>query len=231
MNQDDEKQRLLGRAWGHAQLKMFENAVKDCEALVGLDKDDPSSYVELGYYYEKSGRLDQTIECYRYLMGRFPEYSVAYSNLGYIYQTHKKRLDLAIPLYQKALELNPADTWALNNVGTVLQAEGKWEEALSYYEKAAGSAGTLEEERACQILHNLGWACYRCKKYEEARRVFACLAQMASENASVYSDFGCVFYKLGRFREALDSFDAALQLCPGSRYYKKLWKVANRKRK
>ena len=225
-----EKSKLLGQAWGHAQLEMFEDSVKDCEALVNLDKDDPYSYIELGYYYQKIGNVERAMDCCRYLMRRFPKYNVAYANLGSIYQTDQKRFDIAMLLYEKALELNSLDTWALNNIGTILQAEGKWKEALSYYEKVTSSAKNLEKDRHYLILHNLGWAYYRCKKYKDAYRVFNYLAGEHEDKPSVFSDFGCVFYKMGRFKDALSSFEIALKLCMDSRYYQRLWKVAYQKR-
>lgn len=228
---DDEKVQLLKHAWGHAKLKMFEDAVKDCEALVDLDKDDPHSYIELGFYYEKNGNIEQATDCYLYLMKRFPRYAGAYVNLGYIYKIYKKRSDIAMLLYEKALELNPEETWALNNVGTILQEEGKWEEALSYYKRASemAQAEKVEQERANHVFHNLGWAYYRCKKYKEACEVFSYLAKKDSDNSSVFSDFGCVLYKMGKFSDSLASFEAALRLCGDSRYYKRLWSVASRK--
>ena len=225
----DVKKRLLDHAWGHAQLGMPEDAVKDCEALVGLDKDDPSSYVELGYYLEKNGKAEEAIDCYRYLMRRFPGYNTAYSNLGYLYQSYKKQFDIAMLLYEKALELNPADIWALNNIGTILQEEGRWEGALYYYQKASETLDKLEKERVFQILHNLGWAYYRCKKYEKACAVFDCLVRENGDDPSVFSDFGCVLYKMEKFEDARALFEIALKMCPASHYYKKLWKVAYQK--
>ena len=229
-NQKEEKIRLLDQAWGHAQLKMFEDAVKDCEALVGLDKDDPYSYIEMGYYYEKSGHVEQTMDCYRYLMSRFPKYSFAYSNLGHVYQTHKKRFDVAMLLYEKALELDSRNVYAVWSIGTIWQKDGEWEKALSYYEKAAGMEEKLhEKEHVYQVLRLLGWAYYRCKKYTDACRVFNRLTLEDHENCAIFSELGCVLYKLGRFKDALASIETALNLCEDSRYYKRQWKTVFRK--
>jgi len=163
-------------------------------------------------------------------MKRFPGCDTAYSNLGHIYQAHKKRFDVAMLLYEKALELNPANTWALNNIGTILQDEGRWEEALSYYKQANDSIQALEKDRAYQILHNLGWAYYRCKKYDEACAVLQYILLDKKDDPSVFSDLGCVFYKMGNVEYARSHFEAALKICPHSRYYKRLWRVAYRKK-
>ncbi len=227
----DEKLRLLNRAWGYAQLGMVEDSIKECEALVVRDKKDPHSYVELAYYYEKNGNLERAIDLYKYLMVKFPTYSTAYSNLGHIYQVRKKQPGIAMLCYEKALELNPEDAWALNNIGTVKQNEGRWAEALSYYEKAtmAAEAECLEQERLNLILHNLGWAYYRCKDYQNAQRVLEGLTETDKNEPSVFSDLGCVFYKMGKFKKAQISFEVALRLYGYSRYYKRLWSTAQRK--
>lgn len=44
--------------------------------------------------------------------------------------------DQALADYQKALELEPENVYAYNNIATVLEAKGQFEEALTYYSKA-----------------------------------------------------------------------------------------------
>ncbi len=227
----DEKKRLLGRAWAHAQLGMYDEAVEECKKLVELDSSDPPSFIELGFLQERGKKLEEAIECYHRVMKRFPDCAAAYVNLGYIYQTSKKRPDIAMVCYEKALELNPKETWAVNNIGTILQQEGKWEEAAAHYSRAADLAGSqnLEKKHLRTIIHNLAWAYYRCRKYKQAWDAYRVLAIEYPEDASIWSDFGCVAYKIGKYGEAVELFNEALRLLPNSRYYKRLWKAANKK--
>ena len=223
------KDRLLNRAWGYSELEMYKDALDECKKLVELDPDDASSFIELGYYYEKSGEVEKAIKCYKDMMERFPKDSYPYVSLGYIYEKYKKSNAMATVCYEKALELDPSDEWALNNVGVMLQKEGKWKEALSYYEKAY-EASKASGEANSWILHNLAWAYCLCKNYNKAKVLYQ---QLVNDEEyvrdSVYYDFGCVSYKMGDYNRAMELFEKALSLCPDNRKFKRGWKEINRK--
>jgi Tfp pilus assembly protein PilF len=221
-----KKDRLISRAWGYSQLNMHKEAVAECEKLVKIDLDDASSYIYLGFYYEKNGEKEKAIECYKYMMKTFPYNSESYINLGYIFEKQEKRNDMARVCYEKALELNPDDEWAINNIGALLQKEGKWKEALPYY-KNAYEASKLTGEANNLILHNLAWAYYNCKEYNEAMLLYRQLVNEESDNAEIHSDLGCVLCKMGRFNDALASFESALKLSSGIRRYKRLYRFAD----
>ena len=223
-----EKNRLSGRVLGYRKLGMHKEAVDECKKLVRLDYNDPSSFIELGFNCEENGEIEKAIKYYKYAIKRFPDYSCAYLNLGYCFETYKKRNDMAVVCYEKALKLNPADAWALNNIGGMLQKEGRWEEALPYFEKAAESS-EKEEECLLHILHNLGRAFYKCKKYQEACDVYYYLVKKDQDKPFIFSEFGCVLYKMGNFRGALAAFEDALALSSDSRHYRRLWRVANQR--
>ncbi len=222
----DEKNRLSGRIWAYGQLGMHKEAIDECKKLVRTDPDDPSSFIELGFNCEENGEIEKAIKYYKYAIKKFPGYSCTYLNLGYCFEKYKKRNDMAMVCYEKALELNPVGAWALNNIGSILQKEGRWEEAISYYKKASESPEKKEEKCILQILHNLGWAYYRSKNYKKAWLIYDYLTNKYSDNATVYGDFGCVNYKMKRFNDALVSFEKALALCRESRHYRRLRKVA-----
>ena len=222
----EEKDRLRDRAWGYSQLNMHKEAVAECEKLVKIDPDDASSYIYLGFYYEKNGEMEKAIECYKYTMKTFPRDSQSYISLGYIFEKQEKRNDMARVCYEKALELNPDDEWALNNIGVLLQKEGKWKDALPYY-KNAYETSKLNGEASNWILHNLAWAYYHCKEYNEAMGLYRQLVNEESDNAEIHSDLGCVLYKMGRFSDALASLESALNLCPDNRRYKRLYRFAD----
>lgn len=221
----EEKRKLLEQAYGHCGLGMYKEAVKDCEKLVELDANDPASYIELGFYCEKNKEIDRAKEIYSELMKRFPQHYASFTNMGHYFHVQRKRDDIAMVCYEKALELNPNDAWSFNNIGTILQNQGKWQEALCYYKKAYESAKN-EGNVDYKIFHNLAWVCYRCKEYDNAWQIFNDLAGRYPDKASVFSDFGCVNYKMGRYEDAAQLFKEALSVYPDSRYYQRLYAVA-----
>lgn len=225
-----EKSRLLDHISGYGDLNMHESAINECEKLIKLDPNDPDSFIQLGFHYEENAEIDKAVGCYRFMMKEFPKCSKPYVNLGYIFETHKKRNDMAIICYEKASELNPKDEWALNNIAVILQKEGKWEDALSYYEKASIVSKENDGGLACyQIVHNLAWAYYHCKDYTKAWLIYADLISEYSDNASMHCDLGCVNYKMGGYKRALNLFEKALSIQPDNRHYRRLYQVTDKK--
>ena len=227
-NLEDEKIKLFDHVWAYSQLEMHKEMLAECEKLIKFDPDDASSFIELGLCYEENDEIEKAIECYKYIIKKFPMDSKAYINLGHIYEKRKKRNDMAMVCYEKAAALNPSDEWAINNIGAILQKESRWKDALIHYEKAY-EASKLNGEPNNLILHNLAWAHYHCKNYRKSMDLYQQLARDDSDNAAVYSDFGCVNYRMGLYGNALSLFEKASKMCPNNRHYNRLCLVANSK--
>ena len=73
--------------------------------------------------------------------------------------------------------------------------------------------------RKAHILHNLGWAYYRCGNYKKALLIYRSLVKKNSDNATIFSDLGCVNYKMKRYKMALRYFKKALTIKPENRRY------------
>jgi superkiller protein 3 len=211
----------------HHQLGMHKEAVLDCERLIGLDEDDPESYLSLGFYLEKSGEIYKAMECYQNGIERFPFYAEYYTNLGYCFEIHNKQPDKALSCYGKALKVDPFNYWALNNVGHIYQKEGKWQDALYYYEQAEEVMDVLDYEY--RVVHNLAWACYHCRNYEDAWRFYDTLVEVYPDNMNILGDFSCVKYKMGFFNDALELLYDALLIDPKNRRCQRLYKITMKK--
>jgi len=217
----DEKERLRERALAYCDLDMYREAIAEYEKIIKMDSGDPWSYLDLGICLGDKGERDKAMKCYLMALKIFPRNSNLYLNLGYCFEKHLKRCDMAAVCYEKALELDPGDEWALNNIGSILQKEGKWKEALTYYE-AAYAARKGDNNH---ILHNLAWAYYHCKNYKKAWSLYSKLIHEYPDRVSVYADFTCVNYRLGRIEEALGLLDNVLEQFPKNRHCRKLYKL------
>ena len=225
-----EKDKLLGRAWGYSQLKMHKEAMEECRKLIRLYPDDPWLFIKIGNFCEESGATEKAIKYYRFAIKKFPNCSWLYINLGYNFEKHRKRIDMATVCYEKALELDPHDVWALNNVATMLKKAGRAQEAVAYYEKSyevCKRSGMKEGK----IMHNLAWAYYHVKNYAKAWEIFCSLADECPDydNRYIYGDCGCIHYKMGNYRQALQLIEEGLLLYPNSKRYRRLYMVANKK--
>jgi tetratricopeptide (TPR) repeat protein len=164
------------------------------------------------------------MEGYRKALKIFPHNSNLYIDLGRCFEKHFKRIDMATVCYEKALELDPRNEWALNNVGAMLQKEGRWAEALSYYEVAYA----VSNENNNHILHNLAWAHYHCKNYKKAWSLYSELIQDLPEEVSVYADLACVYYRLGWIEEALGLLNNVFWHYPKNRHCRRLYNLISK---
>lgn len=90
------------------------------------------------------------------------------NSLGLAYMG-KKRDDLAVSCFTKALDLKPDYTEALNNLGAAFLRQKKWDQAISAFEKVLDD---LLYPTPQYPLSNLGWAYLGKKDYTRAESFF-----------------------------------------------------------
>lgn len=224
----DRIRKLKACSEAYHVLSMHKEAIYECRKLVRLAPNDADSFVRLGYQCDEGGQTSKAIRYYRFALKKFPDDAYIYTNLGFCYERYKKRPDLALVCYEKAIELEPSHVWALNNIGTIFQRENNRFAALRYYKKA-WYAAKREGEVDYAIWHNLGSAYYRCKFYHRAWVILRHLLKEYPDNESVYCDFGMVNYRIGAYSRAWDLFSRALSIKPDSKYYRRLYSVARKK--
>ena len=88
-----------------------------------------------------------------------------------------KRKD-AIASFEKAVELNPSNSYAHNNLGLALIYDKRYEEAVDALEEAV----ELEPVRA-YMWNNLGMAYEQLDRLEDARDAYDKAAEMESDHA------------------------------------------------
>ncbi len=92
-------------------------------------------HVDLGYIYERQGKLDLAEEEYKRAVKKNRRLWQAYFNLGNVY-AQRWEFERAEEAYRKALELSPQNPDILNNLAYVLYKQGRKEEGLVYIRKA-----------------------------------------------------------------------------------------------
>ncbi len=83
--------------------------------------------------YKDRGDFDRAEAAYIKLLKIAPDHPYAYFDLGYIYM--KEEDDRAIRLLRKAVDMNPRNVYALQALGNIYKERGRYEEALSEFEK------------------------------------------------------------------------------------------------
>ena len=115
-----------------------------------------------GFAHHQQGQLAQAKSAYEKILKKNPQYFDALNLLGVIaYQTHDHLRALA--LMDQAIAVNPRHALVHSNRGNVLQALGRFDEAVSSYDHAVELNPDLAE-----TLNNRGNALQELKHFDEA---------------------------------------------------------------
>ena len=115
----------------------------------------------------------------------------------------------AIASYRRALQLDPAYSLALLNLGVALQQLFRHEEALNCYQKVL--ALEVDHPRA---LANQGIALLALSRLAEARTSLAHALAADPANPEAHFNLGFVLHEMGNHAEALASYERALEIRP-----------------
>jgi len=136
-----------------------EKALDYYKKSLALDDTFAMTYHSLGVFYfsvfsrtKKWEDYKQSMEYFKTAIGHDPNLFIAYKALGLGYRVGG-RIDAAISVWEKALELNPADHSVVLNLGQAYLETGNKAEALKYFERYLKSTGPyLEPEERQKIL-------------------------------------------------------------------------------
>jgi Flp pilus assembly protein TadD len=134
-----------------------------------------------------------------------PNYGAAYSNRGNVFSSLGQR-DRAIQDYNEALRINPRDPKALNNRGDEYTLLGKYDLAIKDLDAA------IRIEQNPVRLSNRCFARAIIGKLRDAIADCNKSLEMRPKSAVVHGRRGLAYLKLARFDEAMNDFNAALEI-------------------
>ncbi len=110
-----------------------------------------------------------------------------------------------------------ADVGALMRAGNSRYRQGKFEEALGFYQRAE-----VLQPDALKIHYNIGNTLYRLGRYEEAlgELSLAAVDRNPARRAQALYNTGNTFYRMGRLDEAINAYKMALLANPQDRQAK-----------
>lgn len=177
-----------------------------------VEKKDNNRELDPEYQYEKAvvayryGLPEEALKYLQRTLELDPEHSAAYNLMGLIY-FEEGNLSQAIGYYQKALELNPQLAEAYYGLGRAYEELGQRDKALEAYQQSYQLKPTSEAA--------FSWAksLYLSKRLDEALVVIN-KALASAPTAQGYNLQGVILNHLGRYQEAVRSFEQALKLYP-----------------
>jgi Flp pilus assembly protein TadD len=112
-------------------------------------------------------------------------------------------------LFQHALDVTANNHIAQNNMGAVLEAEGRIDEAITHYQEAI----RLRPDDA-PARYNLGNAFMKQGRLDEAIGQYQEAVSLDPANTDVLKNLGNAFYKSGRLDEAISQYQKGIRLNP-----------------
>ena len=113
-------------------------------------------------------------------------------------------------LWRHALSIDRESSFAHNNLGNALAAQGRFEEAIDQFQRALRI-----DSNDPDATYNLGNALAQQGNFEAAGKQLQQALQINPGNAMAAYDLGNVRARQGRFEEAIDQFQTALKIDPG----------------
>ncbi|WP_375470589.1 tetratricopeptide repeat protein, partial [uncultured Nostoc sp.] len=117
------------------------------------------------------------------------------------------KLDAAVAAYEKAIQLNPNDAYAYNNLGVALREQKKLDAAVAAYEKAI----QLNPNDAT-AYNNLGAALREQKKLDAAIAAYEKAIQLNPNYATAYYNLGNALRVQNKLDAAVAAYEKALKL-------------------
>ena len=161
-----------------------------------------------GLQNHQQGNLKDAESCYRETLRIDPNNVNANNLLGVIY-LQVQRYDVAIPLFQKAIEIKPDFSEAYYNMGSSLQTIGSLDDAVKCYHKVIEIKPDYAEAH-----NNLGNTLQALGRLDDALSCFYKAIEIKPDYAEMHYNLGSTLQALGRLDEALPCFHRAIEIKP-----------------
>lgn len=179
----DDPEALLLVAGIYQRNERFSEAIDVLERLSGISPDRLQSRFWLASAYERVGRAEKAIEEFEQLIADYPDFAPALNYLGYLWADRSERLDEAVELIERALDIDPENGAYLDSLGWAYFRKGELDRAETYL----ALAGSLVGDDPV-VLEHLGDLHSALGRSRQARETYARSAALAGENlASVQS--------------------------------------------
>ena len=158
--------------------------------------------------HHQHGRLSEAEQIYRQILDANPRHADCLHLLGMI-AYHAGDLETAADLIGKAIAIHGTGTSYYVNLGTVLQAQGKLDEAVAQYRHAL----TLKPNLA-EIHVNLGNVLLAQGELDESVACFERALALKPDSAEAHNNLGNALQRQGKLEHALAIYERALAIKP-----------------
>jgi tetratricopeptide (TPR) repeat protein len=135
--------------------------------------------------------------------------TAAYLNDSGIALTEANRPNEAIPLFRKALCMEPENPLLWLNLGIAQQRTGEYEEAIDSFHRALAI-----EESIAEAWVSMGLIYYELEQFEQAEECYHTALTWDDNDPKTWNNLGVLYFTEGSLEEARHCFEEAVSLSP-----------------
>jgi tetratricopeptide (TPR) repeat protein len=207
----------LPQAWNTQALlahdeKRYADALEAAEEAIRLQPAFAAGHINRGIALVALERRSEAIEALRAALRIEPDNLTAHTNLGQALAESgdPAALDEAEVHCRRAVELAPRVPEMMENLGHVLQLEGRLSEAVEWYKQALAAA-----PRRVPVRRSMGELAQQTGRYDEAERWLRSALAIDPNDARTHAALGSLSFLLERYSEAIRHYRKAVALDPG----------------
>lgn len=204
----------LGETW--MKMERYGDAMKPFKAILSAQPDHASALFHIAECHIHTGRDEEAVEALEAARKLNPESQAivgmlarAHTNLCITYGKLKRYED-SVNHFKLAIELIPDHGPAHLAMGLNLFQQGRYDDAIKMYLKTI----ELDRNLLVEAHHHLARAYAKKGHIKKALKHFNAAIQVDPKAAVVHQDLGEFQFKLGKFDEAVASFESALSMSP-----------------
>lgn len=190
----------------------FQQAIIDGEAALAIFPNQATLYLFTGIAYARGQKYEKSIiyleKAIRLGSDNKQILDQIYSTLGDSYNA-LKRYNESDEAFKKALEINPVNSYTLNNYAYYLSLRGvELEKAAQMSQHAI-----ILDPNNASLEDTYAWILFKQKKYDEARIwIEKAINDTQSSSAVQFEHYGDILYYLGEKKQAVEQWKKARSL-------------------
>ncbi|HEY9744650.1 MAG TPA: tetratricopeptide repeat protein [Oculatellaceae cyanobacterium] len=190
-------------------LQRTDEAIKQYQEVVRLDKKSVQAFYNLGLLYDKQGQSDLAIKTMHEAVNLAPENPLINYDLGVLYAKCNNYEQSALYSGKATQGAGQNFAEAFNNYGYALAQLGRYQEALQAIERSLA----LKPDSA-PALDSKGFALHGLGRYQEALQAYQQALKQDPSIGEIYEHIGYTYEKLQAYDKAIKAFETYLQLTP-----------------
>ena len=201
------RRREAAAAQGHHRRsrRSWRTAARTNKHTTTVSSDELS---EFGHELERDGRQPEAVACYALAIRNHPSKAIGWFDLATAWQYNDRAN--ALKYYAHGLRLQPADGFRYSQLGVLLRAAERGEEAVRRFEQAV----RLLPDDADAYFH-LGGSHEQLGRPADALRVYRSALDVEHKNeARIQNNIGNALGRLGRWGDALAAYREAEEADP-----------------